>query len=678
MDGWITLGTTLDTKDLELKLKNLEKDLQRYDKEAKNLLKQKATLEVDLKEIEDAKKALKSTTDIDLEFATNEEQRKQILRDYEIQMNLLNEGYKLNNKELEETTKKIETNNVKIEQTGNEISKIRGELTEIRNVDSINNAMRKIGDSIKNITRNVIRWGIAIFGVRSAYSFVRQAMSTLSQYDDQLATDIEYIRYALAKTVEPLVKKIVEWAYQLLGIVGYIIKLFFGKDIFKNAGVSNFKKDLDKTNKSAKELNKTLASFDEMEILQDNNSGSSGGGIGTPATDLAESLKNFKPPKWLKWVEDHLELVKKLIIGIGIAFGALKLASIIKQFTGLSSLVSSLATIGVIAIGVSLLYTALTGRDIINDIKEIKKGLKDLNSIRKEQNNQAKKMKEDTKSLIKSYNDTANSVGVTKDQTQLYINTLLNGVDTNQKLIRSEEQQKDWLGALTGGNKKLTETQKEQNKIIEIQIEELKKLYDKGEMNNKQVALYKSRLEKQIETLQISNSKLNKNSEEYKNNTERIKQAKNELEKITGQPYIVRTNIQEPNTNPFKNKINDLVNWVARKLSYFDTITVGFGFGSGGGMGFRAKGGIYYPKLASGGIINMPGRGVPYHGATIGERGAEAVVPLTDSQQMALLGEAIGKYITVNATIVNSMNGRVLNRELQKIQNQTSFITNGR
>ena len=45
---------------------------------------------------------------------------------------------------------------------------------------------------------------------------------------------------------------------------------------------------------------------------------------------------------------------------------------------------------------------------------------------------------------------------------------------------------------------------------------------------------------------------------------------------------------------------------------------------------------------------------------------------------MALLGEAIGKYITVNATIVNSMNGRVLNRELQKIQNQSSFATNGR
>ena len=94
------------------------------------------------------------------------------------------------------------------------------------------------------------------------------------------------------------------------------------------------------------------------------------------------------------------------------------------------------------------------------------------------------------------------------------------------------------------------------------------------------------------------------------------------------------------------------------------------------GTGGRAKGGVYYPKLAVGGIINQPGRGVPYHNATIGERGAEAVVPLTDSQQMALLGEAIGKYITINANITNTMNGRVISKELQKIQNDSNFAYN--
>lgn len=82
------------------------------------------------------------------------------------------------------------------------------------------------------------------------------------------------------------------------------------------------------------------------------------------------------------------------------------------------------------------------------------------------------------------------------------------------------------------------------------------------------------------------------------------------------------------------------------------------------------------PRLAKGGIINMPGRGVPVGGAIAGERGREAVLPLTDSQQMQLLGEAIGRYITINADIKNYMNGRVISRELQKIQGQNDFAYN--
>ena len=51
------------------------------------------------------------------------------------------------------------------------------------------------------------------------------------------------------------------------------------------------------------------------------------------------------------------------------------------------------------------------------------------------------------------------------------------------------------------------------------------------------------------------------------------------------------------------------------------------------------------PHLAKGGIVNLPGKGVPIGGALTGEQRQEGVIPLTDSQQMALLGEAIGKYI---------------------------------
>ena len=84
------------------------------------------------------------------------------------------------------------------------------------------------------------------------------------------------------------------------------------------------------------------------------------------------------------------------------------------------------------------------------------------------------------------------------------------------------------------------------------------------------------------------------------------------------------------------------------------------------------------PRLAKGGIINQPGRGVPigYGQAIGGENRAEGVIPLTDSQQMQLLGEAIGRYVTINANITNTMNGRVISRELQKVNNTNDFAFN--
>ena len=82
------------------------------------------------------------------------------------------------------------------------------------------------------------------------------------------------------------------------------------------------------------------------------------------------------------------------------------------------------------------------------------------------------------------------------------------------------------------------------------------------------------------------------------------------------------------------------------------------------------------PKLARGGIINMPSRGIPIGNAIAGERGAEGVIPLTDSQQMELLGQAIGKYITINATIPVYAYNRQVDRQMRKIQAEDSFASN--
>ena len=78
------------------------------------------------------------------------------------------------------------------------------------------------------------------------------------------------------------------------------------------------------------------------------------------------------------------------------------------------------------------------------------------------------------------------------------------------------------------------------------------------------------------------------------------------------------------------------------------------------GMGLNIK----LPKLAVGGIVNMPGRGINYGGANIAERGAEGVIPLTNSQMMAELGQAIGRYVNINNQTVTKQQFEINNTEL--------------
>ena len=85
---------------------------------------------------------------------------------------------------------------------------------------------------------------------------------------------------------------------------------------------------------------------------------------------------------------------------------------------------------------------------------------------------------------------------------------------------------------------------------------------------------------------------------------------------------------------------------------------------------------FHLPRLKSGGIINMPNRGTLVGSAIAGESGREGVIPLTDSQAMEALGETIGRYITINANITNTMNGRVISRQIQQIQAEQDFAYN--
>lgn len=80
------------------------------------------------------------------------------------------------------------------------------------------------------------------------------------------------------------------------------------------------------------------------------------------------------------------------------------------------------------------------------------------------------------------------------------------------------------------------------------------------------------------------------------------------------------------------------------------------------------------PRLATGAIINQPGRGVPV--GVAGEAGREGIIPLTDDRAMAELGREIGKHIVIPLTVPVSIGNRQIARIVKDLMADDDFAMN--
>lgn len=221
---------------------------------------------------------------------------------------------------LEKVKAKQADNNSKITQFKNKIDAIKA--------DKITRQMNGVGTSIKKQIGALAKMSLAIFGIRTGIYMVRNLISTVSQYNPQIKADIDYIKYVLANIFVPLVQKIISFVATLLGYVNAVMSAWFGINLFSNSSAKNFQKmqkNASGTAKSLKEAQKSLAGFDEMNVLQDSNS-SADSGVTAPSFDL--SSMQGKVPSWLQWIIDNKDLVLGIIAGIGTALVAMKIVGL--------------------------------------------------------------------------------------------------------------------------------------------------------------------------------------------------------------------------------------------------------------------------------------------------------------------------------------------------------------
>lgn len=518
----------------------------------------------------------------------------------EVEYQLKEIDYELSHaKELKLDSRTIKEYELKAEKLTNQLVVLRKKQEDLNttNLSGISSQLSNIGNGVQGVIKKVTKWGLAVFSIRSAYNFIRGSIRSVSEHNEQLAADVEYIRFALASTLQPVIERIIQLAYTLLQYIGYIAKAWFGVNIFANASTKAFQKNskaLSGSVKQAKELNKQLAGFDEMNVLQDNSDtggGSTGGGAITPSIDLSEieSVDFSGIGKWLdklkkfilKGFDEIVKNVKKVMKNLGFS------EDMIEAWTFF---------IG----GVRNMLKGLL--DFIIGILKMILGLFSGN----------------TELLKEGFKQTINGIGsFLKGALQTFI-----GIITMTLAVVIDLFKSLWGGIVNGAKGAINGIKNFFNSIPSFFSGIVKKI----------TGFFKN----------IGSAAGNVIASAFKSVVNGVLRT---IENILNTP--IRT------INSLIKTVNRLPGVNIGKLSTFSL-----------------------PRLAKGGIVNMPGRGINYGGANIAEKAPEGIIPLTDSQQMAMLGEAIGRYITINANITNTMNGRVISREIQRVQNNSNFAMN--
>ena len=684
MDGYITIGTQLETKEFDQQIAELEREIEQIEKDLENAFK--GGLAIDSRPVR--------RMQVDLEKARNK-----LAGLYQQKMKLQNSG-----------------------------------------------GFEKIESSLSNMIKRAGRFVVAIFGIRSAYLGLMRVSNSLASYDQQYAANLEYIRYVLTQTIAPVLKWIVSAVGTVLQYIYAILEAWFGIASKLNLSVESFNKmkaGASGVSKAVKEIKKDLLGFDEINRLTEQGTVAGAGGVGIPDFDIG-GLGNV--PQWLQWIIDNKQTVLNILATIAAIIASIKIAQFLASFKTIFNLFSNMAnlkTFGLIA-GLAITIAGIIETikalikfiedpswnnfiDVLNGIETALIGV-GIAMVALNASNPVGWIILAVAAIIEYVK------WLTKDEAQI-----LSVEDAHKKLKEAIDatndatlQYIDSVKAVEEAEKNLAEIEK-RNKITG---EELQKQVDNGTLSYKDMTLAQrevyeayvknesaqSRLidtteklteakhNQEIQNLDtaLSVAKENDNMEEWKQtvidawNTNKIKteEARSFVERAMSDmslsamatfgrdiPEEIKkgldpTRYQNP-IQKFKTAMESLFLIIKNGLknAFSVNFSVGGGSGTGGGsISGRAKGGIFYPsmlpKLAVGGIINQPGTGTFYNGAIIGERGAEAVVPLTDTQQMELLGETIGRYITINANIVNTMNGRVISRELKQVQNEQEFAYN--
>lgn len=425
--GQIRIGAKIDIKQMEKDLNQMQRELEAYDKENEKLLNKKAkvsdtteTLKIELDRyehlVEKADEYLAKRKQIDTEISRMKEsgtlgysltQKQRELAEYEEKYKAINvqlereAGLNARNSQkyedalvkLQEIEKQIKNNTSNKRKFAKEVKNARDNLEEAKKEQQEFNEEQKrqkniqeaIEKSQKKLFSGLKKLVAGIIGVRGAYSLVRKAVSSYMASHQELTKQVEAFWTGLGEIIGPLVEWFIKGLKKLVTAVLYFAQCLTGVNYIEKANASILKKQKQATDDLTKSNNKLSASFDEIEVLDDNTTSSSkeDNNLGASLFDLNDVSENVRKKlealaEYLKIIYDeYLKPIWENIIKPMIDW-ALKNPEVVMTILGAGALISFLKKVigtsginGTGLLGIYFLISAIAGYKIGKNIESI-------------------------------------------------------------------------------------------------------------------------------------------------------------------------------------------------------------------------------------------------------------------------------------------------------------------
>ena len=640
-------------------------------------------------------------------------------------------GTKVDNSGFEKGVKDLKK---EAEQADKEITQIMSKSASSTN--KFGNAIGGVAKkavSLGSALFDVVAVGAGIGALAIGGFILGKALDKANGKSEQLKANLSYIGFVASKIFENLLQPAIDKTtgavnglvgalYKAVVYIGYILSQWTGKDLFAGSSVQDYAKSMEDANKSAKgtakatkQIKKDLMGFDEVNKLTDNASNSGTSGSGSITLPSLPNLGEVEIPKWVQWIADHKDEVLSVVDGLLMLLTfskVIKWLTPLKDFFGMftnSNIANNLGLTGT-QLGLIVGSIAVIGWSI----HKIKKDMDDTyDKIQKIYDTGDEELDEWLKGEheVEEYTDRINQKKEGQMQTEKDISNIGHSIVANHKedysMLRRNliQQDKILLSKVDLWRQgKLTKEQEEEL-IIELQnqrdeVERIAKQYEPV-VGNTQELYDKSKNYKDIlEEIGVKVDDTNRYMDLSVDNIDRFgfgaEKASQNIDKIgTSLSNVATQNLPDKNmtvnldvnTTKAKSSLSSIGSSLASGIqTAINNIKLGSlidkfadlfnGLNKNFGFKFDVTNIKKKLGLRQGGIINVPGRGVALGNNIIGgEAGAEAVVPLND-ETMDRLGSAIARHMTINATMINQMNGRTISRELKTIMNENDFSYN--